>query len=79
VIAKAKKGNDLKWCQLHFSVEAAGEVWVPLRPSLKIKAFHMDVEGGADSGISAISASFPLEDLVDFFMPRRSYLTAIEH
>ncbi len=67
-----KKGNDLKWCQHHFSVEAAGEAWVPLHPSLKTKAFHIDVEGGADS------ASFPLEDFVDVFMPRRSYLTAID-
>jgi hypothetical protein len=69
VIAKVKKGSDVKWRQLNARIEDAGEVGAPRH--LKIKAYHMDVEGGAES------AGFPMEDLADILMQRRWYLTSI--
>jgi hypothetical protein len=62
VIAKAKKGSDVKWSQLNARMEVAGEVG----------AYHMDVEGGADSAV------FPMEDLADLLMQCRWFLTAID-
>ncbi len=45
MIAKAMKGSDVELRQLHVRIKAAGEVGAPLH--LRIKTYHMDVEGGA--------------------------------
>jgi hypothetical protein len=72
VVAKAQRGTgtDVKWCKRNARIEAAGEQGAPLH--LKIKAYHMDVEGDAEL------AGFPMEEIDDLLMPRRWYLNAID-
>jgi ribosomal protein S6E (S10) len=74
VVAKAQRGtaNDGKGRKLNVRIEAAGEPGAPLH--LKIKAYHMDVEGGAES------AGFPMEEIAVLLMSRQwyQYLNAID-
>jgi hypothetical protein len=51
VICKAKSKQDVpaKWRRLNTCIDAAGAVREPLH--LKIKAYHLDVEGGTDSAL----------------------------